>query len=221
MARTFTIAQIKTRCKRRANMENSNFVSDAELFDLINEAYAELYDVLVAAYEHYFVSLTTVTLTAGTTTYNLPADFYKVLAVDFQTGGSWQPVLPLSLSERGDSQAAAIPAGSVRVRYIPAPTVFTTDVQTIDGISGWESLLITDVAIMMLEKEESDTTALERRRQREMARVSLMAQNRDVVSSGVVSDVTRPRSLWGADILRYRFYGSQIEFINMQYLGVG
>jgi hypothetical protein len=47
MGRLITIAEIKQRALRRADMENSQFIASDELMQLVNEAYTELYDLLV------------------------------------------------------------------------------------------------------------------------------------------------------------------------------
>lgn len=227
--RSFTVQAIMDRCRRRADMENSNFISDAELLDLINEAHAEVWDLLVAAFQNYFISETNLTLTAGTTTYDLPDDFYKSVTVDLRSGAapnySYASLFPFEEVERNSvlTTSSSIPNATVRLRYIPAPPVFAlADVatDTIDGRAGWETLLVTTVAIFMLTKEESDTSALERRKQAEMVRIQSMAQNRDVTNPGKITDVTVYDNAFIKDALRYRFYGDSIEFINCTYIGV-
>lgn len=189
---------------------------------MINESYAELYDTLVSVFQNYFVTEDTITLVSGTSSYPVPDDFYKLISLDLQSGSLWNTLFPYNELERNSTVAtsSSIPDGTVRIRYIPAPTIFTNDADTFDAIAGWEALLITDVAMMMLEKEESDTSALERRRQRQYARIMQMAQNRDVTMPGRVTDVTVYDNAYIADSLRYRFYGNNIEFLSVQYLGV-
>lgn len=222
MARTVTIGELKTRCRYRADMENTTFVSDTELLSYINEAYAMLYDTLVSVFQNYYSASTTFSVTSATNSYSLPADFYKLIGVDQLNGSVYTTIFPYNEMERNStiSVTSSIPTATVRMRYIPAPTVFTTDNQTIDGVAGWEALLVTDVAIMMLDKEESDTSTLERRRQREYARVLQMAQNRDITIPGRVTDVTVYDAGYIAPEMRYRFYGSNIEFISVQFIGI-
>jgi hypothetical protein len=225
MARTFTVQQIMDRCRRRADMEHSNFISDQELVDLISEAFAELYDVLVAAFQNYFVGEASISLTNGTSTYALPAGFYKSISVDIQNAGKWDSLFPFEEIERNSvlTTSSSIPNATVRLRFIPAPPIYTyagRATETVDGRAGWETLLVTTVAIFMLQKEESDTSALERRKQAELARIQSMAQNRDVTNPGTITDVTVYDNAYIKDALRYRFYGDQIEFINLQYIGV-
>ncbi len=79
-----TLAQLRTRAKRLADMENSGFVADAEWLDYINEGLSELHDILVMASDEYFLSSTTINIVSGTSAYALPSDFYKVRGVDLQ-----------------------------------------------------------------------------------------------------------------------------------------
>jgi len=58
-----------------------------------------------------------------------------------------------------------------------------------DGVNGWEKLPILTAAISMLAKEESDTRALERERDRMWARLERMADNRDQGEPAVIQDV--------------------------------
>lgn len=219
---TVTLANLKLRARRKADMENSAFISDAELLDLVNEAYCELYDVMTQAFERYYTTTTTFSTTPGTTAYALPGDFYKLLAVDLQSGNSYITMYPYDENERNSSTTTSysIPTATIRMRYIPTAALFAVDSDARDFVNGWEALLVTDVAIMMLEKEESATDALERRRERQYRRLTEMAQNRDVGQPGRVQDVTLYDMAYIQDSLRYRLYGQNIELMSVQYTGV-
>lgn len=219
MASLVTIAEIKTRARRKADMEASLFVGDAELLDMVNAAYAELYDLLVQAFENYYVASATVALN-GSSSYPLPADFYKILKIYFtSSNGVYTRLDPYDSGEEEGTLARVPSTGTVTIRYVPAPVRFVADTDTLDGRAGWEELLVTDVAIMMLEKEESNTEALEARRQRIYRRVQEMAQSRSLATSGRIRDVYRDSVPTGEE-LRYRLMGDAIEIINCQFLGV-
>lgn len=223
MASLVTIADIKRRARQRADMERSGFVSDAEVLDMINESYAELFDLLVMAFGNYFITEYTLNLVVGTSSYAVPADFYKLVTLDMAVSSNqYTTVFPYNELERNAtlSTTGDVPNATVRMRYISAPTRFTQDTDTIDCVAGWESLLITDVAIMMMDKEESDTDRLEKRRMREYQRIQQMAQNRDITMPGRITDVTVYDNAYLTNALRYRFYGNNIEFITVEYIGV-
>ena len=64
-----TEANLVTRVRQRADMEDNYFVSDIEVQTYINAAIAELHDLLIQTYgQDYYVSSNTFTTTAGTDT---------------------------------------------------------------------------------------------------------------------------------------------------------
>jgi len=82
MAFNATVVELVDLVRKRCNMENTQFVTDQEIVDLLNRSHTELYDTLVAANEDYFVTNYDLTITASVDAYALPGDFYKVLGVD-------------------------------------------------------------------------------------------------------------------------------------------
>lgn len=77
------LSLLRTRSKRRADMENSTFVSDAEWLDYINEGAKRLHELVVGAFgEDYFKKTSAFTTANGTSDYPLPSDFYKLTGVD-------------------------------------------------------------------------------------------------------------------------------------------
>lgn len=162
MARTVTRGALRTRVYQRANLENhTNFASSTEVNDLINEAFAEVWDLLVAASPpDFYSSETTVTTTSGTSAYSLPADFLKLRAVFVDEGnGEYRPISRANEQER---QFYRAPAGaySAIVRYIAAaPQVADgggSDSTTFDGIDGWEELAVLKAAANLLNKEQTN-----------------------------------------------------------------
>ena len=101
-----TLAELKTRVRRRADMERSNFVSDSELTEYISSSYKELYDLLVATFEDYYtLDPVAFTLAAGEFTFDLPDNFYKLRGVDGKLNNSssvtdFETVLPFNFNER-------------------------------------------------------------------------------------------------------------------------
>lgn len=90
-----TLAELRIRARRRANMETAGsdqFVTDVELDAYLNDGLGELYDLLLQSWgDEYFVSTTTLALTSGTASYALPADFYKLLTVIIDDGQYYHP----------------------------------------------------------------------------------------------------------------------------------
>ncbi len=217
MARTFTILQLRTRARERADMVNSTFITDSELNGYISASYAELYDILIQSGLVYFTPTTQTITATGVETYALPAGYYGTVRIDRVEGSSYLPLVEYMITERtnyennGTGLAAAysiqgsnvsllpVPSsGTYRHIYIPAPvdlsdTTLYPDSTTIDGVSGWEEFIIVDAARKMLQKEESSTIALERDLGRLKERIEEMAQNRAWASPRRVTDVQSSR----------------------------
>lgn len=224
MARSVTLQSIADRARVHADMRDTSFISDAEILALINEAFPELYDELVTVYENYYSATTTISLVSGTSSYALPAAFYKTLGVDLQVNSNAYITLkPFMEAERNATLTTnlSIPSATVRLRYIPAPTIFTSLSQSVDGVSGWDRLLSLLVAIDMLDAEESDSRALYKKYERTLVRIRQTAVPRDTGMPARVTDVYAPNAQMMYGSVRYRLYGDYIEFVNSEYLGDG
>jgi len=214
MARTFTLAQLATRVRERADCENSDFISDTELYSFISASYGELYDLLVKANPDYVQKEETFTGTGSTRTFQVATDYYGTVAIDYKvdaTNGIFQPLRRLQGSERnafsytGGGPSAAyrfqynsttpsrpyvelLPTPSngdtYRHIYIVAPADLTSASQTVDGVSGWEEYIVIDAAMKCLQKEESSTTHLERQKAAMLSRIEEMAENRTLDQPG-------------------------------------
>jgi hypothetical protein len=187
-----TLAQLRTRAQRRADRENSSFVATAEWTDLINEAGAELHDIVVLSFEDYLLTSGTVSIVAGTQSYALPSDFYKERGVDYTSGGTTYTLRPFLFRERNyygglgglvsddvanlryqilGSNIRFVPSpagsGTVTLWYIPTYTALSADADTISTAyaPGWEAFIVLGAAIKALKKEEADTSSLEMERQ--------------------------------------------------------
>jgi len=227
MARTVTLATLRTRVRQLADLENSAFVSDTELTDKINEAITELYDLLVrAAGDEYYATTSSITTTAGTAAYALPATFYKLCGVDWTNppSGGTATLEPYTLLARNMFTGEAngwsfyqrpryrlnrtninfIPtpdAGqAITLHYVPTPTALSADGDTFDGIDGWEKLVVYTAAIECLIKEESDPSALMALREQVRQRIESQASERDIGAPAAVTDVGtldyEPASRW-------------------------
>ena len=213
-----TLSNIRDRCRQRADMVNSQFVSDTELLNFINASYAELYDLLVQTYEDYFVTSETFTLTTSDSGIRaLPSGFYKLKGVDYSIGGEFVTLYPYNWNTRNRWQRSTNrynlrgsdrkykilgsnlrieprddATGSYQLWYVPSYTALADDADNISSIitqNNWEEYIVIDAAIKMLEKEESNTAHLEREKKAFIKRVESAAGERDVDQPERVSDV--------------------------------
>jgi hypothetical protein len=215
---TFTEADLRTRARRRADMENSNFVSDAEIQDYLNSSISELHDFMVKSYEDYFVSEQTYSVPIATGGANLPDDFYKALGVDYNSGGITSSLKAYSFSERNiyntpyavidrlaepmykveGNKIKLIPnnsqSGTITLYYVPQATQFSSTVTEVENvIPGFEEYVVVATAIRMLMKEESDFRALENERQQLSSRIIRAITPRDASGSFAIRDVRKGR----------------------------
>lgn len=204
-----TLLQLKTRARQRADMETSDFVSDAELVDYVNASLAELYDLLVAAYgdDYFMADAFPISVTSGTSDYNLPTDFYKLKGVDIQDGSDWLTVRPFNFNERNKVQSgieclryrlmgskikfSPVPTGSssVQLWYVPVAPTLVDDADTFNDVNNFSEYVVVDTAIKMLQKEESDVSVLMAQKDRLKRRLEEMANNRDAGSPESITDI--------------------------------
>jgi hypothetical protein len=231
MARTVTVLQSWTG-PELADIEGTDgvaWISEAELQKRVDAANTELYDILVKNEIHQFETSATVTTVAGTATYALPADHYKTLALDYQWATSRFVSVPeLTFADRnrfapdisadyGARAAGYRIAGANLVLlptpasvqtykhyYIPKPTDISAVVTstTIDGIAGWDELLVLLVAISCYRKEQQSPADLREERDRQLARIAQMSVDRGQVQSIAI---THDYDDCGADYTRRRW----------------
>jgi hypothetical protein len=210
-----TLLELRTRARQRADMVSSTFVSDAELTIYVNQGLFELYDQVVASFEDYFTTSTTLTVSSGSTV-ALPSDFYKLRGLDYNTGGSvYVPVRMFNFMNRNLRQSDPyyytggtsreyrimgtniqfIPedgaTGSYRLWYVPAATELVGDndlIQTSLANFGWDEYIVLFAAERMLAKEESDISEVKAQRLEIANRIVRMAANRDVNQTERVTD---------------------------------
>lgn len=223
MARSTTVGDIIERARVHADQRSSDFINDTEALQLFNEVIGDLYDEMCDIDENYFVSETSFNISGSTNAYDLPVDFYKLIGVDFSstTNGNDRITLrPFNEAERNVAftQSVNLPSGTVYIRYVPAPTIYTSTSQTFDGVAGWDRLLTLRLAIDMCDAEETNSDRLQRKYDATLARIR-GSLDRDIGMPATVSDVSRPSVHFLYSSLKYRLYGSQLHFISSEMLG--
>lgn len=214
MPSTVTVQKMIDGARARADLQNSQFCSDAELIDQISLSYAKLYSTILDKFPEFNITSQNLTLTPGTSIYSLPADFYRLRGVDINIGNQPYQLRKFSFTERNRAIGAIssrpshyiltnttiklVPAphttggtDSVTLWYAPVPTKLTTAGQSVDGVAGFEEYIMLDTAIYIRTKEESDISGLEiRRAQMEQIILSAMG-NIDSTFPDKVVDVQR------------------------------
>lgn len=211
-----TLLELRTQARQRADQENSNFVTDAELNSYINNSIAELHDILIQAYDSdYYLSETNFTTVNGQAAYDLPDDFYKLVGVDARLNGqNYFTLKKFTFNERnrfddfgvwdvfGFSSVRYRVMGSqirfnpipdnqtdIRVWYIPVATELVADTDELKDLNAYSEYVIVDAAIKMMVKEESDATILLAQKADLKRRIEEAANNRDASNSETVKDI--------------------------------
>ncbi len=178
-----TLSELITYSRQIADAQNTNFVTDEELVARVNEAVLELYDKIVLAYQYYYTSSATFTLTSACNKAQLPDDFYKDLGLDL-ISNSGSPTRPITIHRYGSFidrnsqgwchymiqgsdpgvlvvQPAANATGTYTFWYTPNVPLLVEDGDTIDqNLSRWYEFIVLQVAIGIMNKREQDAGQL-------------------------------------------------------------
>ncbi len=221
----FTLTQLIEKVRERSDMQNSTFVSDAEITGYINSSYSELYDILVSRFEDYYSAQTPFTIPGGSNTYAMPSTVYKIRGIDYSLGGNeYSTVRKYNFEERNRIDRARnrlvlgandrsyrlmggnihiLPqdkgAGNYVLWSIPRFTPLALPADTMGDVLDFEEYVVVDAAVKCLLKEESDASSLYTIKKDLKARIEAMSSNRDT-SPDRISDV---RSSLDDDDLNY------------------
>lgn len=182
----------------------------AELYDLVVAAYGHAYYA-----DSYTFTTASGTDKYGIETLSGDgANFYQLLGVDIDLGSDqvvtaepfafhhrnkyrqgtcvWTGGMPIAYRLHGSQiwfQPSPLGVYTVTIHYIPAAPLLVDDEDELDGVNGWERYVILCAAIAMLQKEQSDSSVLEREKMMLVARINAMSHNRDAGEPGQVIDV--------------------------------
>jgi len=130
-----SLTELRTLTRQRADMENSQFVTDTELTRYLNNSWGELYNLIVENFnEDYYTTSSTISLSSGTDSYSLPSDFYKLRGVDLVvTSTESVPLRRYNWSQR-TRNSLTVYARDYRYRVQRKSIVFTPTPSTSDSV---------------------------------------------------------------------------------------
>ena len=137
--------QIRQRTDRTADDPTNGFITDAELVNMINNAWKGADDCIINCYEDYRnVAATPINTVSGQSDYALPADFLKLRGVDALISGSqyvtvqecpWKErnrysyfLIPWIISPNGVSFRYHI-LNHTTIRFMPTPNIGGNTIQ--------------------------------------------------------------------------------------------
>lgn len=195
MPRRFTVSELVTRAKRRADMENSGLVSDAEWKEYLHTSYGEWYAEVALCGMRYFEKEVTILSGSlvddgrGGGTVPLPDDHLHTVGVDRKEGQRFYALEEMMAQDRNIAGGASgskarwyaltdcdlllapkPPSGQeYRHTYIPQPADLeaAADAYVIDLLTpSSERFVVLDMAVAALAKEQSDVRGAVAERER-------------------------------------------------------
>lgn len=199
-------------------MENSdNFITDDEATHYINDSIADVYAQMVNVNDGaLFAHLSPQIVSIGDNSFQLPADFMRLVDVNIYTGSRWVPAFGadpqdylelLTRSYSGDHDVRyflklnqsqdryelfMFPAKAVThigVRYIQEAPVLSLAADTLKWPSNWHQPVVLDAAIKMLVKEETDPSGLIFEYERNLKRVLKDIRSQKVATVQTIRDM--------------------------------
>lgn len=232
MALTKTRTLIRAAVRRFTDTGGTNALvrhPDADLNDYIDRALGSLHRKLNEFIPDLRVlSSSSISITSGTTSYSLPADFEALVSVDLTANGVkvWLEAYEMheraSLTDSGSSYSGVpqfyrlrgsnieylpSPTSSYTsvIWYVPTPTQFSADAETFDTINRLDDYLVAYASRFVAVKDKNiELVALCRDMMAELeADIALVARNRDRNSPPRVVDEWHA-DRWGRRRGRYR-----------------
>lgn len=216
------LSELMVRAREHADQEDSTFVTDTTLKRWLNKSLDALYGKIVVLWEDYYLTRLDISLTG--TSYELPADFFKLVNLKAKSqAGTFRQLTKCTAAEEdyylaatglrpeevryrveGERTVCLFPGyGSSTVEgklaYVPLRTQLVEDEDTFSAPQGWEEWAVLLTAIRMVTKAEQSTTGLEKLLLAEEERIVLEAPKRDQNSTARVQDVTTLQDSYGWD----------------------
>jgi hypothetical protein len=201
--RSWTLAQLRKGILRRAGIRETGTadLTKSILNEFVNEAIAELHDLLLTKADDRLVTSVLVAAPIGTQSLDLPSSFYRLRKVEIAdtsapSGYRQLHSVALDAKHRYSSvtgknyryyphgyQLDLIPTQraveSLRVYYIPVAAVLVDDNDAVDGYNGYEELIIQLGYRRVLVRQELSAAPAETEIARLVGRISQAADGRD------------------------------------------
>src|SRR5262245_19695595 len=216
MARTRSLTNLIADVRSRTNLEDSEFVSDDEITEYLNQELAELHGRLVQCEgQPHFRKQTTVSVVSGTALYALPADFWRVQRITASLDGYNVDLESFMEGERASLSKATIYGYVARgqsplyrvqgdmLEFRPATRSYTATLfyirnsprlvagsDVVDGFNGYELAAIYGACATVQSKEETDPAFYLAQKDRIFRHIDAMAAHRDGSHPERVTDVT-------------------------------
>ncbi len=213
-----TLTNLRTRAQGYADLESDPNIGTTVWTSWVNVAHKTLWRLVVRQNpDNFTTGPTSFTLSGSTDTYalsTLSPVFWKLRALDYSNGGSWERVRRFNFADRNRVRRAyrimganlrVIPAGAAsgtyRVWYIPEPTALSGDSDQIDAaLNMYDEFIVIQAAIRGRKRQRRDFADLQVDLDAIVADIRASADDRDDGEADVVTDLeagTWPEELPG------------------------
>lgn len=216
MSRTRTLTNLIADVRQRTNMETeTDYVTDAEITEYLNQELAELYTHLVSAEgQPHFRSSTPINVTAGISLYALPSDFWRIQEVVASLDGVFRTLEPFMSGERSELANTQLLSAHLvngpryriqadNLEFLPSTRTFTATLfytrnsprlvagsDTVDGFNGYEVAAIYGTCATIMRKDDADPSFWSMQKDKIYRHIDAMAAHRDASHPERVMDVT-------------------------------
>lgn len=222
MARTTTLAAMRTSIQVEGAYENSVDISTTVLNEYINRSTVEVWEILRKKRDDRLVKAPLLIYSAiGVDTVQLPPDFYELRKLEIADPSSrtgWTRLRKIDLDVthlyatlfgkryryrlQGESiYLVPTPQAveTLRLWYLPCAPVLVNDSDTFDGVNGYEELVFQLVMRKCKVRQEQDTSEADREIARLEARINSAADGRDAEPFFLNPHGAMPRGLGNDD----------------------
>lgn len=217
---TVTLATLRTTVRQRGSYENSVTFSDSYVNGEINAALAELYEIVTDANEGYYDTEATTPTVANQRHVDLPADFWRLRAVDRLESGTdeYVELRQVGIGERNSFVVSGTPVAyrisvggargrlqlypkpdavfTIRLIYTPTLTALASDGATFEFFNGWEEYVVLAALLRIDQREERPIGERMAELERAKARITRAVAERRAAEPEYLLPRSRPDWTW-------------------------
>lgn len=203
---TVTVASLISQVRKLSDLVGAEKrITDSDIITYIDKSWKELQDLLIEKEQDYFITTSGIDLVAGTDTYALPTNFYRLRGVDIVKGSDLFNVRKFNWQDRNRFQRTDFSynyyegntiryrlqgnslkitptptkSDTLQVNYVPSPPTLTSSTDTIEDYNGWSFLVVCLSARLCLIQETTSTSSIDVEIARQLKRIDDMAGGRD------------------------------------------
>lgn len=212
MPRAASRGEIKARALELADVVNDPSINPAWVNQLFNTTVTSVWEFMIECGPSDYVAAThSITTSPNVLTYGLPQNFHSLTGVFVVENGKRRPLSPISDRARCNNTAPTNVV-SVEVEYNPSCPIFSVDGETIDGVNGFDDLIVHKMAKAIAMRRAADPTWIKDEIKEIEDRIRRHAGKRDRGGPKYINDVEGGFSpCFSSLLVGYRLRGNNLE----------